>query len=147
MMGVMQIQANSPDALALVFRASRCVRIQDTRDVQQIDGISPDFQAIVAGLSPDLQASAYRLPSDLQALVVRLPRNVDRTKAAEIVRQYFFEMSPRSFKPTVWPLTTRYLNRRAMFPTIEVVLLAHAKLGAAPTTMASRNPATRKRAA
>jgi hypothetical protein len=69
---------------------------------------------------------------DLSDLPVRVPRD----KAAKLVSQYFFQVSPRSMER--WNLAWRRLNGKAHCETAELFARAGAMLAAAPPMMGGK---------
>jgi hypothetical protein len=59
-----------------------------------------------------------------------LPRFADRRTGAELLRRFYFPVSPRSLE--VWPLTWRHVNGKAIVSTAELFAVAETRLAAAP---------------
>lgn len=76
-------------------------------------------------------------PPDLS----KVPARVDRRRAADLLEQYFFPVSPRTLE--VWPLAWRHVNGKAVCETAELFALARAKLEAAPVIRGGRRAALR----
>jgi hypothetical protein len=57
------------------------------------------------------------------------PVRMNRRQAAALVSQHFFQVAPRSLEK--WPLTERFINRRVMLETRELVAEAERRLAAA----------------
>jgi hypothetical protein len=70
---------------------------------------------------------------DLDQLPVRVPRDV----AAQLVTEYYFEVSPRTMER--WPLTWRRLNNKAHCDVTELFGLAEAMLADAPAIMGGQS--------
>ncbi len=58
------------------------------------------------------------MPPDL----ANLPRHVDRRIGAELVKRFYFPISPRTLER--WPLAWRHVNGRAVTETAELLALA-----------------------
>jgi hypothetical protein len=78
--------------------------------------------------------------ADYNALLANLPVRVPRDKGADLVTQYFFEVSARSLER--WPLAWRRVNGRAHAETAELFQHAQRVLDKAPPTRAGRRVAT-----
>ena len=74
------------------------------------------------------------LNDDLANLPVRVPRDA----AAELVKRYFFHISPRTLER--WPLKWRLLNGRAHVETCELFAVAELRLVAAPVIAGGKRP-------
>ena len=72
---------------------------------------------------------------DLSTLPVRVPR----PEAADLVRQYDFEISPRSLER--WPLAWRRLNGKAHCETAELFAEAERRLNEAAVMMGGKRAA------
>jgi hypothetical protein len=69
---------------------------------------------------------------DLSTLPTRVPRDV----AADLLRKFFFEVSPRSLER--WPLGWRRLNGKAHCETAELFAVAEQLLAEAPVIRGGR---------
>jgi hypothetical protein len=89
------------------------------------------------GLTDIERRSLSVAASNLNDLPVRVPRD----RAAELVTQIYFEISPRTLER--WPLVWRRLNGKAHCETRDLFAVAESMLGAAPAIAAgSRLAAT-----
>ena len=70
------------------------------------------------------------MPLDAPFEPSRLPQRVTRDRAAELVTQRYFEVSPRTLER--WPLAWRRLNGKAHCETQELFALAEQMLASAP---------------
>ncbi len=78
---------------------------------------------------------------DLSELPIRVPR----PRAANLVTQFYFEISPRTLER--WPLAWQRLNGKAHCSTAELFAVAEAKLTEAPVLMGGCRPTTSQRTA
>jgi hypothetical protein len=83
------------------------------------------------------EPQAAELPPDLLAALSEAPVNIDRRGGAELVTRLLFLVSHRTLE--AWPLPSRRVNGRAVFPTRELLRVAHAKLSAAPVSACGRD--------
>jgi hypothetical protein len=60
-----------------------------------------------------------------------LPRRVDRKTGAELVKQHYFPVTPRSLE--LWPLDWLLVNGKGVCETADLFRVAQAKLDAAPS--------------
>jgi hypothetical protein len=88
-------------------------------------------------------AETVNLPQRLLDLLKELPTNSDRRAGAALVKQFFFDVSPRTLE--AWPLPTRRVNGRAITPTAKLFEEAHRRLEAAPLVIGGRRSAGRKK--
>jgi hypothetical protein len=71
-----------------------------------------------------------------QPEIAKLPAHVDRKEGADLVRRFYFKVSPRSLER--WPLGWRVVNGRATCPTIELLMEARRRFDAAPIIRGGR---------
>ncbi|MBP0463083.1 hypothetical protein J5Y09_04100 [Roseomonas sp. PWR1] len=64
------------------------------------------------------------------------PKLVDRKRAAALVNERYFPISPRTLE--AWPLTLRRVNGKALIDTAELFKLAEERIAAAPVTRGGR---------
>lgn len=65
-----------------------------------------------------------------------LPARVPRPMAADLLRKYFFEVSPRTLER--WPLAWRQLNGKAHCETADLFAEAERRLNEVPILMGGR---------
>jgi hypothetical protein len=69
-------------------------------------------------------------PTSLAALIAQYPPRLHRQKAAEVVSQHFFDVSPRTLER--WEIPVRLLNGRAYVETRALLEEAQRRVDAAP---------------
>jgi hypothetical protein len=68
--------------------------------------------------------------------LAELPVHCDRRTGAELIKRFYFSVSPRTLE--AWPLPTRRVNGKAIYVTAELLAYARAMLDAAPTIRGGR---------
>jgi hypothetical protein len=90
-------------------------------------------------LREPLKAEKGDLPQYLLEVLKNLPVNIDRKTGAPVITKHFFPVSHRTLE--AWPLPTKYVNGKAIVPTVALFEIAYAKLMAAPVVMSGRKAA------
>jgi hypothetical protein len=71
-------------------------------------------------------------------ILAELPVRVSRDTAAELLKQLYFEISPRTLER--WPLAWRILNGKAHCETADLFAMAEARVAEAPVIMGGAAP-------